>query len=109
VLIARKRLFSNPVPSQPGGGTVSCVTPDKHWYTRDIERREEAGTPDIEVLLPKARCVHLEAKGTKATKPSPAQLEWHARAARLGHEVVIVRTVQEAIDAVARAMRGEAA
>lgn len=47
VLIAHKRLFVNAVPSLPGGGTVSCVTSDAHWYLSDFERREEAGSPDV--------------------------------------------------------------
>ncbi|MBU2867547.1 aminotransferase class V-fold PLP-dependent enzyme [Pacificibacter marinus] len=47
VLIADKRLFTSDRPSVTGGGTVSYVTADHHTYVRDIERREEAGTPGI--------------------------------------------------------------
>lgn len=47
VLIARKELFQNAVPSVPGGGTVTFVNPDDHEYIADIERREEGGTPAI--------------------------------------------------------------
>ncbi len=47
LLIARKALFTNPVPSVPGGGTVSFVRPDSHEYIADIEHREEGGTPAI--------------------------------------------------------------
>jgi selenocysteine lyase/cysteine desulfurase len=47
VLIARRELFHNSVPSVPGGGTVEYVNPFEHVYVRDIERREEGGTPDI--------------------------------------------------------------
>jgi selenocysteine lyase/cysteine desulfurase len=47
VLIARRALFRNSVPSVPGGGTVEYVNPLEHVYLRDIERREEGGTPDI--------------------------------------------------------------
>jgi selenocysteine lyase/cysteine desulfurase len=47
VLLAKKDLFDNAVPSMPGGGTVSFVTPGKHRFLRDIEHREEGGTPNI--------------------------------------------------------------
>ncbi|MDG1484083.1 MAG: aminotransferase class V-fold PLP-dependent enzyme [Myxococcota bacterium] len=47
LLIAKKHLFKNRVPSQPGGGTVSFVTAWGHRYVQDIVRREEGGTPDI--------------------------------------------------------------
>jgi selenocysteine lyase/cysteine desulfurase len=47
VLVARRELFRNSVPSVPGGGTVEYVNPLEHVYLQDIERREEGGTPDI--------------------------------------------------------------
>ena len=47
VLVARKELFHNTVPSVPGGGTVAYVQPDSHAYLTDIEHREEGGTPAI--------------------------------------------------------------
>jgi selenocysteine lyase/cysteine desulfurase len=47
VLVARRELFHNRVPSMPGGGTVAYVNPVEHVYLDDIERREEGGTPAI--------------------------------------------------------------
>jgi len=47
VLVARRALFTNRVPSVPGGGTVAYVNSTEHRYVDDIERREEGGTPDI--------------------------------------------------------------
>jgi selenocysteine lyase/cysteine desulfurase len=47
VLVARRALFTNRVPSVPGGGTVEYVNPLEHVYVHEIERREEGGTPDI--------------------------------------------------------------
>jgi selenocysteine lyase/cysteine desulfurase len=47
VLVARRDLFRNRVPSVPGGGTVSYVNPGEHRYLSDIEAREEGGTPAI--------------------------------------------------------------
>ncbi len=47
VLVAKRRLFANAVPSVPGGGTVAFVTLDEHAYLDELEHREEAGTPAI--------------------------------------------------------------
>jgi selenocysteine lyase/cysteine desulfurase len=43
-LVVKKRLIER-VPTQPGGGTVSLVTPDSATYWESEEHREEAGTP----------------------------------------------------------------
>ncbi len=47
VLVADRRLFTNAIPSVPGGGTVSFVSASRQHYITDIEHREEAGTPAI--------------------------------------------------------------
>lgn len=47
LLIARRELFANRVPTVPGGGTVAYVNADEHRYLDVIEEREEGGTPDI--------------------------------------------------------------
>jgi selenocysteine lyase/cysteine desulfurase len=47
VLVARRELFRNRVPSVPGGGTVAYVNPMEHVYLDSIEHREEGGTPAI--------------------------------------------------------------
>lgn len=47
VLVVKRRLLSNAVPTCPGGGTVFYVTPKDHRYLRNREEREEAGTPDV--------------------------------------------------------------
>jgi selenocysteine lyase/cysteine desulfurase len=47
VLIARRELFTNRVPTVPGGGTVAYVNPFEHVYLSDVEHREEGGTPAI--------------------------------------------------------------
>lgn len=47
LLVARKALFGNRVPSNPGGGTVAYVNPREHAYLADVEHREEGGTPAI--------------------------------------------------------------
>ena len=47
ILIAKKHLFNNRVPSNPGGGTVDYVSQDHHVFSSNIVEREEAGTPNI--------------------------------------------------------------
>lgn len=47
LLVANRRLFSNRVPAEPGGGTVLYVAHDEHEYLRDTSHRETGGTPPI--------------------------------------------------------------
>lgn len=47
VLVAKRSLIANRVPSVPGGGTVQFVSPDGHTYVPNPAAREEAGTPAI--------------------------------------------------------------
>jgi selenocysteine lyase/cysteine desulfurase len=47
ILVARRDLFRNRVPTVPGGGTVAYVNPSEHVYLDDVEHREEGGTPAI--------------------------------------------------------------
>ena len=47
ILVARRDLFRNRVPTVVGGGTVAYVNQAEHRYLADVEHREEAGTPDI--------------------------------------------------------------
>jgi selenocysteine lyase/cysteine desulfurase len=47
VLVVKRRLLRNRVPTVPGGGTVAYVGPSDHRYIEDPVHREEGGTPDI--------------------------------------------------------------
>ncbi|MSP24471.1 MAG: aminotransferase class V-fold PLP-dependent enzyme [Myxococcales bacterium] len=47
VLVAKRHLFQNQVPTNPGGGTVAYVNPKDHRYLDDPVHREEGGTPAI--------------------------------------------------------------
>ena len=47
VLVVRRDLVRNPVPTVPGGGTVAFVDPTGHRYLDDPVAREEGGTPAI--------------------------------------------------------------
>lgn len=47
VLVLRRDLIRNRVPTAPGGGTVAFVDPAGHRYLDDPVAREEGGTPAI--------------------------------------------------------------
>jgi len=47
VLVVRRELVRNAVPTTPGGGTVVFVDPAGHRYLDDPVAREEGGTPAI--------------------------------------------------------------
>ena len=47
LLVADRRLFTNRVPAEPGGGTVLYTSPWDHRYLSAIEFRETGGTPPI--------------------------------------------------------------
>jgi selenocysteine lyase/cysteine desulfurase len=47
LLVASKKLFTNRVPAEPGGGTVLYTSPWDHRYLSSIEQRETGGTPPI--------------------------------------------------------------
>ncbi|TNF29368.1 MAG: aminotransferase class V-fold PLP-dependent enzyme [Deltaproteobacteria bacterium] len=47
ILIAKKHLFRNKVPSYPGGGTVAWVSMESQTYLDDPVHKEEGGTPAI--------------------------------------------------------------
>src|SRR4029077_7408414 len=47
VLIAKRALFRNRVPTVPGGGTILFVSPRWQTYHPEPEVREEGGTPAI--------------------------------------------------------------
>jgi selenocysteine lyase/cysteine desulfurase len=47
VLVVRRELLANRVPTVPGGGTVDYVNLVEHHYISDPAHREEGGTPAI--------------------------------------------------------------
>jgi selenocysteine lyase/cysteine desulfurase len=61
VLIFNKKLYSNHVPDQPGGGTVKWTNPwGEHTYYDDIELREDGGTPAFLQTIRAALAVTLK-------------------------------------------------
>ena len=47
LLLIKRQVLQNAVPSLVGGGTVLYVTPEDHRFLDDPERREEGGTPAV--------------------------------------------------------------
>src|SRR5215510_3632915 len=47
ILVVRRELLRNRVPTVPGGGTVDYVNEHEHVYLADPAHREEGGTPAI--------------------------------------------------------------
>jgi selenocysteine lyase/cysteine desulfurase len=47
LLVANRKLFTNRVPAEPGGGTVLYTSPWDHRYLSSVEHRETGGTPPI--------------------------------------------------------------
>lgn len=47
ILVLRDSLVRRDRPTAPGGGSVSFVSPWRHAYSRHVEAREEAGTPNV--------------------------------------------------------------
>ena len=69
-------------------------------------RGVEPGTPDVLVMLRNGRVLWIELK-TSTGKLSDAQTAWHARARSMGHDVLVARSVQDAVDAVREAIGGK--
>ncbi len=47
ITVVRNAIVNEKVPTWPGGGTVSYVSPWTHVYSDDLVHREEAGTPNV--------------------------------------------------------------
>ena len=60
VLVAKRRLLTNTVPTVPGGGTVSYVSATDHSYVTDPAHREEGGTPAIVESIRAGLVFHLK-------------------------------------------------
>ena len=79
VLVVRRELVRNRVPTVPGGGTVAFVGPDAHRYLADPVAREEGGTPAIVESIRAGLVFQLkQAVGTEVIQ---ARDEWFLRRA----------------------------
>jgi selenocysteine lyase/cysteine desulfurase len=78
VLILRRKLVRNQVPTVPGGGTVAFVDPVGHRYLDDPVAREEGGTPAIIESIRAGLAVALkQAVGTDLIAAREEQLWQH--------------------------------
>jgi selenocysteine lyase/cysteine desulfurase len=66
ILIFNQKLYTNKIPDQPGGGTVTYSNPwGGYDYVADIETREDGGTPPYLQGIKAALCVRVkDAMGT---------------------------------------------
>jgi selenocysteine lyase/cysteine desulfurase len=60
LLAARNDLFAEPVPAEPGGGTVLYTSPWEWRYLGDPEEREQGGTPPIVQVVRAALAFELK-------------------------------------------------
>jgi selenocysteine lyase/cysteine desulfurase len=75
VLVIRRDLVRNRVPTAPGGGTVAFVDPIGHRYLSDPVAREEGGTPAIVESIRAGLVVALkQAVGTDLIQASEERL-----------------------------------
>jgi selenocysteine lyase/cysteine desulfurase len=65
VLVFNKSLYSNRIPDQPGGGTVTWTNPwGEHHYYEDVETREDGGTPAFLQTIKAALAIRLKEQMT---------------------------------------------
>jgi selenocysteine lyase/cysteine desulfurase len=77
VLVVRRELVRNTVPTAPGGGTVTFVDPLGHRYLEDPVAREEGGTPAIVESIRAGLVFALkQAVGTEVIQALEERL-WH--------------------------------
>ena len=63
VIVFNKKLYRNPVPDHPGGGTVKWTNPwGEHRFIEDIETREDGGTPGFLQAIKASLAVLLKEK-----------------------------------------------
>ncbi len=63
VLVFNSAIYKNPVPDNPGGGTVDWTNPwGEFKYVDDIEAREDGGTPGFLQAIKTALCIELKNK-----------------------------------------------
>jgi selenocysteine lyase/cysteine desulfurase len=63
IMIFDKRLYHNPVPDNPGGGTVDWTNRwGQYKYVDDIEAREDGGTPGFLQVIRAALSIKLKEK-----------------------------------------------
>lgn len=75
ILIAKKNLFTNQVPCGGGESSVNFITRTNVEYVKDIETREEGGTPNILGAIRAGLVFHLkEAVGCRTIETRQNEL-----------------------------------
>lgn len=76
ILIFNKKLYTNTIPDEPGGGTVDWTNPwGQHKYVDDIEAREDGGTPAFLQTMRVALAIQLkEAMGVEKMQTKEERL-----------------------------------
>jgi selenocysteine lyase/cysteine desulfurase len=91
VLVVRRDLVRNAVPTVPGGGTVAFVDPVGHRYLDDPVAREEGGTPAIVESIRAGLVFGLkQAVGTDLIAAREEQLWRHVLGRWSGHPGIVV-------------------
>ncbi|MEO3751912.1 aminotransferase class V-fold PLP-dependent enzyme [Streptomyces sp. B6B3] len=97
VLVVRRELVRDRVPTAPGGGTVSFVTPLGHRYLDDPVAREEGGTPAIVESVRAGLVVALkQAVGTDVIQDREEHHWRHALRAWAGNPAIEILGNREA-------------
>ena len=97
VLVVRRELVRNAVPTAPGGGTVAFVDPIGHQYLDDPVAREEGGTPAIVESIRAGLVFALkQAVGTDLIAAREEQLWRHVLRRWAGHPGIEVLGSQQA-------------
>ncbi len=81
LLVAHRRLFTNRVPGEPGGGTVLYTSPWDHRFLGAIESRETGGTPPIVQTIQAGLAFDLKA-AVGAARTERVEQDYLARAIR---------------------------
>ena len=86
VLLIRHDAVMTGTPTFPGGGTVRFVSPEGHDYSKNIEAREESGTPNVIGDLRAALAfIVKDAIGQRFINARNAELHDRAMASWKGH------------------------
>ncbi|MCK9279849.1 MAG: aminotransferase class V-fold PLP-dependent enzyme [Melioribacteraceae bacterium] len=93
VLIFNSNLYHKLIPDHPGGGTVEWTNPwGTHQYIKDIEMREDGGTPGFLQAIKAALCVKLkeEIKSENIIKREEELLKIAMQRLKANHKIHIL-------------------
>ncbi|KJH41938.1 aminotransferase, class V [Dictyocaulus viviparus] len=92
VLIIKKSLIKSTKPKRIGGGTVFFVSSEGEWYLKDVEYREEGGTPDSVGIIRLALAIKLKRTIGEQTIAAEEmrKTERFLRSMRTFHNVIVL-------------------